>query len=81
MTRYNLGRRNNNPTPHVIYDNNVIGELEISYSGDNTIHLDDEVEEVVAMSNTTIVKRCDYKDLRLINSDNGGKLVELTYNR
>lgn len=77
IVRYDLYRRINNPTPHVIYDKNVIDELEISYSGDDTIHLDDEVEEVVAMSNTTIVKRCDYKDLRLINSENGGKLVEI----
>ncbi len=75
MTRYDLYRRDNNPTPHVIYDDNVIGELSIGYQGDSTIHLEDEVEEVIAMSNTTIVKRCDYKDLRLINSENGGKQI------
>lgn len=76
MSGFLLIRRNNNPNPHVIYDNNVIGELETRYNFDSTIHLEDEVEEVIAMSNTTIVKRCDYKDLRLINSENGGKLVE-----
>ena len=75
MTNYDLYRRTNNPTPHVIYDNNVIGELSIWYQ-ENSVNLDDAVEEVVAMSNTTIIKRCDYKDLRLINSENGGKLVE-----
>lgn len=76
MSRFDLIRRINNPNPHVIYDNNVIDELVVTYESDSTIHLDDSVEEVIPMSNTTITKQCSYEHLWLIDSDNGGKLIE-----
>lgn len=69
IPKYEIERDEDCYHPFVIYRNNTINTLEVTYSNNPS------VEPIIAMSGTTLTKRCAYADLKLRNSTNGGEYV------
>lgn len=60
--------------PFVIYNNNTIGTLRVTYSNDKgNTNFTEDVEKILSMQDSTILTHCAYEYLHLSASKNGDK--------
>lgn len=77
INTFQLGRDFRSITPHVIYKDNIINSLAVTYenSKGNTFSTDD-VDVTVPMVDCIINNTCTYKDLVMRNGKNGATLID-----